>query len=379
MADPRLGGRMTCSVSDTMEGRGMRSMLMAHVHGGGAEHAAEHAHAAAAASGVDFADLAIDVIQDAFLDTLYLIPFLLITYLVMEWLEHKTGEKAQGAIKRAGKAGPAIGALLGVVPQCGFSAAASTLYAGRVITLGTLFAVFLSTSDEMLPIFIAEQAPAHVLFGVLGLKVVIGMAFGFIVDFVMRASNREHEHLHIHEICERDHCDCNHDCETCKEDPALVYEHADDCSDGCDHSHHRHDHSHDAGWGSIVRSAVKHTLQVTVFIFLVSLVLNAVLAFVGEEALESFLGANEVIAVIGSAIIGLIPNCAASVAIAQLYLEGVLGFGAMMAGLLSAAGVGMLVLIRTNRHVKDNLAIIGVLVVFSSAVGLVMQLGGFAL
>ena len=124
---------------------------------------------------------------------------------------------------------------------------------------------------------------------------------------------------------------------------------------------------------------MKHTLQVTVFIFLVSLALNAVLAFVGEEALESFLGANEVIAVIGSAIIGLIPNCAASVAIAQLYLEGVLGFGTMMAGLLSAAGVGMLVLIRTNRHAKENLAIIGVLVVFSSAVGLAMQLGGFAL
>ena len=357
----------------------MHGTVVTHVHEHGAEHAAEHAHGAATAAGIDPAELIIDIVQDAFIDTLYLIPFLLVTYLLMEWLEHRTGEKAQGAIRRAGKAGPAIGALLGVVPQCGFSAAASTLYAGRVVTLGTLIAVFLSTSDEMLPIFIAEQAPAHVIFGILGLKVVIGMVFGFIVDAVMRATHRDHKHLHIHELCERDRCDCNHDCGTCQENPALVYEHADDCADGCDHAHHHHDHSHDGGWGSIVRSAVKHTLQVTVFIFLICLALNAVFAFVGEEQIESFLGANEVLAVVGSAIVGLIPNCAASVMIAQMYLEGVLGFGAMMAGLLSAAGVGLLVLLRTNRRPKENLAIIAVLVVISAAVGLAMQLAGFAL
>ncbi|MBR2804576.1 MAG: arsenic efflux protein, partial [Eggerthellaceae bacterium] len=283
--------------------------------------------------------MAFDVLQDAFFDTLYLIPFLFVTYLFMEWLEHKTGSKAQEAIRRAGVGGPALGALLGVVPQCGFSAAASTLYAARVVTLGTLFAVFLSTSDEMLPIFIAEQVPLNVLFTVIGLKILIGMAFGFAVDAVMRATHRDHKHLHIHELCERDHCECNHGCEACEHNPELVYEH-NDCDESCEHEHHHHDHSHDEGWGGIMRSALKHTIQVTVFVFLISIALNAVLAIVGEEALGEFLSANGILAVVGSAIVGLIPNCAASVAIAQLYIEGVLSFGAMMSGLLTAAGVG---------------------------------------
>ena len=326
----------------------------------------------------EFFDIAFDVFQDAFLDTLYLIPFLYATYLFMEWLEHKTGEKTQEAIERAGAAGPAVGAVLGVVPQCGFSAAASTLYAGRVIGLGTLFAVYLSTSDEMLPIFIAEQVAPTTIAGILALKVVIGMAFGFVVDATLRLAKRPHEDLRIHELCERDQCDCSHDCETCKENPELVYSHHDDCADGCDHSHHRHDHAHDAGWGGIAKSALKHTAQVTLFVFLVSFVLNAVLAIVGEEALGSFLGSNEALAVIGSAIVGLIPNCAASVAIAQLYVEGVLGFGACMAGLLSASGVGLLVLLRTNRHPAENAVIIVTLVVFSALCGLVIQAAGIA-
>ena len=336
-----------------------------------------HEHGAHA--GASLADMAVEVLQDAVLDTLYLIPFLLVTYIAMEWLEHKTGGKTQAAIRRAGVAGPAIGAVLGVVPQCGFSAAASTLYAGRVVTLGTLFAVFLSTSDEMLPIFIAEQVPASVLFGVIGMKVGIGLVFGFLVDAVLRVTHRDHKHLHIHEICARDHCDCSDECATCDSNPALVYEHHDDCNDGCNHEHHHHDHSHDSGWTGILKSACKHTIQVTVFVFLVSLVLNAVLAFVGEEELEAFLGQNELLAIVASAVIGLIPNCAASVAIAQLYVEGVLGLGACMAGLLSAAGVGMLVLLRTNRHAAENAVIVGVLVVFSALCGVVINFLGITL
>lgn len=331
-------------------------------------------HEHGATIGADPIDVVFDVVQDAVLDTLYLIPFLLVTYLVMEWLEHKTGARTQQAIRRAGAAGPAIGALLGVVPQCGFSAAASTLYAGRVITLGTLFAVYLSTSDEMLPIFIAEQVPIGTMLGILGMKVAIGMAFGFVVDFVLHATHRDHESLRIHELCEQDRCNCSSECATCSENPALAYEHHDDCAEGCDHSHHEHDHSHDAGWGSIVKSACKHTLQVTLFVFLVSLALNAVLALLGEEALESIVGSNEVLAVVISGIVGLIPNCAASVAIAQLYVEGVLGLGACMSGLLSAAGVGLLVLLRTNRRPTENVAIVGVLLAVSVACGLLIQL-----
>ena len=266
--------------------------------------------------------IAFDVLADAIKDTLYIIPFLFVTYLAMEWLEHKTGGKAEAAIQRAGAAGPFIGAVVGVVPQCGFSAAAATLWAGRVITLGTLFAVFLSTSDEMLPIFIAEQVPLIVILKILGAKIVVGMVMGFVVDAGMRLARRIDAPLHIHDLCERDHCHC-----------------------------------HD-GEGGILKSALKHTLQVTVFIFVITIVLNGVLEVVGEDALGEFLSANPVLSVFGSALVGLVPNCAASVVIAQLYVSGVLGSGAMLAGLLVSAGVGLLVLVRTNRHWKQNVAII---------------------
>ncbi len=262
------------------------------------------------------------VLEHSVADTLYIIPFLFVTYLAMEWLEHKTGGRAQAAIQRAGAAGPVVGAVVGAVPQCGFSAAAATLWAGRVITLGTLFAVFLSTSDEMLPIFLAEQVPLDVIVKIIGAKIVIGMVMGFIVDAALRIARRIDAPLHIHELCEHDHCHC-----------------------------------HD-GEGGILKSAVKHTLQVTVFIFVITIVLNAVLEVVGEDVLAEFLAANPALSVFGSALVGLVPNCAASVVIAQLYVEGVLGSGAMLAGLLVSAGVGLLVLVRTNRRPRENVAII---------------------
>ena len=299
-------------------------------------------------AGASLLDTAVDVLLDAALDTLYLIPFLFITYLVMEWIEHRTGEKSQRAVQRAGAAGPAIGALLGAVPQCGFSAAASTLYAGRVVTLGTLFAVYLSTSDEMLPIFIAEQVPLTTLFAVLGSKIVIGMVFGFVIDAVMRARRLQQPHPQIHELCKLDHCHCEEE-----------------------------DEGH--GVGSIFKSAAVHTLQVTLFVFLISLALNVVLEAVGEDALASFIGSNGVLAVVASGIVGLIPNCAASVAIAQLYVDGILGTGAMMSGLLSAAGVGLLVLLRSNRPARQNAYIVIALLAISVVCGLVFDALGIVL
>ncbi len=270
----------------------------------------------------EFLHIAGHVLEHSVADTLYIIPFLFVTYLAMEWLEHKTGGRAQEAIRRAGAAGPVVGALVGAVPQCGFSAAAATLYAGRVVTLGTLFAVFLSTSDEMLPIFLAEQVPLDVILKILGAKVVIGMVMGFVVDAALRIARRIDAPLHIHELCEHDHCHCH------------------------------------GGEGGIVKSALKHTLQVTVFIFAITVVLNAVLEVVGEDVLADFLAANPALSVLGSALVGLVPNCAASVVIAQLYVEGVLGAGAMLAGLLVSAGVGLLVLVRTNRHAAENALVI---------------------
>ena len=278
------------------------------------------------------------VLEHSIEDTLYLIPFLFVTYLAMEWLEHKAGDKAEEAVRRAGAAGPVVGALVGIVPQCGFSAAAATLWAGRVITLGTLFAVFLSTSDEMLPIFLAEQVAPATILKIMGVKLMIGMVMGFVVDAVIRLARRDREKLRIHELCERDRCHCNGDRETCEQQPELAYDFEHD---------EEHEHHHEGG--SILRSALKHTVQVTVFIFIITLVLDGALELVGEDALAAFLG---------STLVGLIPNCAASVVIAQLYVEGALGAGAMMAGLLVSAGVGLLVLFRTNRGLRQNLIVL---------------------
>ena len=354
-------------------------------------------------------------LEHSIADTLYLIPFLFVTYLAMEWLEHKTGGRTQEAVQRAGAAGPIAGALLGAVPQCGFSAAAATLYAGRVITQGTVFAVFLSTSDEMLPIFLAEQVPLATIAKVLGAKIVIGMVMGFIVDALLRLARRDEQKLRIHELCERDGCDCADDCVTCASNPELVYQHHDDsahhnhCEEHvCGHSHsahdehphshsraaaeghfchefsceethcmgHNHDHSHDHGWKGIAKSALVHTAQVTVFIFVITLLLNGTLEVVGEDVLAEFLGANTTLSVLASALVGLIPNCAASVVIAQLYVEGVLGAGAMMAGLLVSAGVGILVLLRANRSARENALIIMTLYATGVFWGLVIAMLG---
>ena len=295
----------------------------------------------------DITHLVGHVLEHSIEDTLYLIPFLFVTYLAMEWLEHKAGDKAEEAVRRAGAAGPVVGAVVGIVPQCGFSAAAATLWAGRVITLGTLFAAFLSTSDEMLPIFLAEQVDPMTILKIMGVKLMIGMIMGFVVDAAVRLARRDREKLRIHELCERDHCHCNGECDACEQNPELAYDYQHD-------EEHEHDHEH----SSILRSALKHTAQVTVFIFLITLVLDGALEVVGEDAIGAFLGSNPALSVLGSALVGLIPNCAASVVIAQLYVDGALGAGAMMAGLLVSAGVGLLVLVRTNRQVRQNLIVL---------------------
>lgn len=307
------------------------------------------------------------VLEHSVEDTLYLIPFLFVTYLAMEWLEHKAGDKAEEAVRRAGAAGPVVGALVGIVPQCGFSAAAATLWAGRVITLGTLFAVFLSTSDEMLPIFLAEQVVPMTILKIMGVKLMIGMVMGFVVDAAVRLARRDRERLRIHELCERDRCHCNSDRDVCEQQPELAYDYEHD---------EEHEHHHEGG--SVLRSALKHTVQVTVFIFVITLVLDGALELVGEDALGAFLGSNPVLSVLGSALVGLIPNCAASVVIAQLYVEGALGAGAMMAGLLVSAGVGLLVLFRTNRGLRQNLIVLAGLWATGVFWGLIISAFGIA-
>lgn len=357
-------------------------------------------------------DLLLHFIEHALEDTLVLVPFLFVTYIALEALEHAAGARANAVVRRAGAAGPVAGALLGVVPQCGFSAMAATLYAGRVVTLGTLVAVFLSTSDEMLPMLVAERVDAGLLFRVLGLKVLVALITGVLADLAIRAlrkNARVHAFLrrtvfsvrrdgmeadvvdqmaeggetaeHICRLCEQDHCGCSHDHVHAHGDEhghahghERGYEDADGHVAGCDHDH-GHGHGHAGGRfgiaGSIVMSAVSHTVQVGLFIFLVTFALVLVLETVGEDALAAFLSGNQLLAVFASALVGLVPNCSASVVITQLYLEGVLGFAPLMAGLLASAGVGYLVLFRTNRHPRENAVIVVGLFLVACVWGLV--------
>lgn len=358
-------------------------------------------------------DLLIDILLDAGKDTLSLVPFLLVTYLALETLEHVAGDHVNGVIKRAGAAGPVVGSLLGIVPQCGFSAMAATLYAGRVVTLGTLVAVFLSTSDEMLPLLLAEQVPVQTMAMLLASKALIALITGFIVDAAIRglrrnarahaairrtvlgtAANPAHvncahdDHTggdiidevaeagvsadHIHELCERDHCGCDDD------EGEHGHAHGHDHVDEHGHHHdHGHSHSHEgAPILSIIRSAISHTVQVSVFIFLVTLILVAVLETFGESAIEQFLRGNETLAVLGSALVGLIPNCSASVVITQLYLEGALQLAPMLAGTLISAGVGYLVLFRTNRSARENALFLIMMYVIGAGWGLILSAFG---
>ena len=281
----------------------------------------------------------LDVIQDTLIDGIKLLPFLFFTYLVMEYIEHKTSSKAAQIIKKSGKWGPALGSILGVVPQCGFSAAASNLYAGRIITLGTLFAIFLSTSDEMLPILISEQAPIAMIFKILALKVVIGMIAGFVIDLLIRRKKgAQVEEMRIEHMCDHEHCHC--------------------------------------GEGNIFKSALSHTLQIFFFIILISFLLNLIIEFAGEDKLAAFISAKPFIGPLLAGLVGLIPNCAASVIITQLYLEGVLGAGAMIAGLLAGSGVGLLVLFRVNDNWKENFKITMLLYAIGVVAGILIEITG---
>lgn len=330
-------------------------------------------------------DLIVHLLTHALEDTLPLVPFLLLTYLALEVLEHAAGDRAASLVRRAGAAGPAVGALLGVIPQCGFSAMAATLFAGRVITLGTLVAVFLSTSDEMLPLLVAEHVATGELTQILLVKALVALLTGVVFDallHLLRKNARIHAAVrrltgcrsdeadlvdemaeagegvgHIHRLCEQDRCGCDDgfdNLDARHHDHDHAHEHVHDSGHG--HAH-VHGHAHNGVW-PIVRSALSHTVQVTLFIFITTFILVLVLETVGEEALAAFLSANEGFAVFASALVGLVPNCAASVVITQLYLEGVLGFGPLMAGTLVAAGVGYLVLFRANRNVRENLVIL---------------------
>lgn len=295
----------------------------------------------------------LEIIEETLVDSIKLLPFLFITYLIMEYIEHKMGEKSKKAIKKSGKFGPIIGSILGIFPQCGFSASATNLYAGRVITLGTLIAVYLSTSDEMLPIFISEAVSPIIILKILGIKLVIGIIAGIIIDLVIRIiSNKinekkelnknniksDEEKMEIGHFCEEEHCHCEN--------------------------------------GSIIKSALKHTINIFIFIIIISFIINILVYFIGEENIANLLYNKAILGPLIAALIGLIPNCAASVILTNLYLENVISAASMIAGLLTGAGIGIAILFKTNKNIKQNIRIIILLYLIGAISGMILQIIG---
>lgn len=278
-------------------------------------------------------------ISHAFLHTVeeaaLTLPILYITYLLMELLEHKASEHVNRLISRSGKVAPLFGGLLGAIPQCGFSAAAAGLYAGRVISLGTLLAVFLSTSDEMVPVLLAGRMPPLSVLLLVGVKAFAAVLCGFAIDLIYRPTRTAGQ---VEELCEQDGCHCE--------------------------------------GKSVFIAALWHALRVALFIFLASFLLHTAIELVGEERIAGLAFNIPVLGHLLAALIGLIPNCAASVVLTELYLGGAMSLGAMLSGLLVGAGVGVLVLFRANRHMKENCMILLMLYTIGAMLGMLFDLIG---
>ena len=276
----------------------------------------------------------IDCILDGIIDTLKLLPFLLITFLVLEFIEHKFTKKNQKILSKSKKFGPLVGGILGAFPQCGFSSMAANLFSARVITMGTLIAVFLSTSDEMLPIMISEKVDIMTLVKIVGFKLIVGIIIGFIVDLIYR-KNQKTNKTEIKELCDHEHCSCKHD--------------------------------------GIIISSVKHTIKIGLFILFANIVIDLIIYNVGEEKVSQLLLNNNLLTYFISSLIGLIPNCGGSVIITELYLSNMITVGTMLAGLLTGSGIGILLLFRANKNIKENLTILSTIYLIGVIIGMVVD------
>lgn len=271
-----------------------------------------------------------EVITETLIDSVKLLPFLFITFLVIELFEHKLSKKSKNAITNSGKFGPFIGSFLGLIPQCGFSVAVTNLYATRIITLGTLISIYLSTSDEMIPILIAEQAPIELLIKIIILKFIIGFIFGFIIDLFFKKREKEN-----YSLCKEEHCHCDK---------------------------------------KIFRASLKHTLNIFIFIVICNFIINFIMEFGGMNYLKDILLKDNILGSFITSLIGLIPNCAGSVVLTELFLNNAISFSALVAGLLSGAGIALLVLFKTNKNKKENFMILGFLYLIGAFSGVILEL-----
>lgn len=276
----------------------------------------------------------LDVILDTLLDSVKLIPFLFFAFLIIELIEHKLNKKTASLIKKSGKFGPFFGSILGLLPQCGFSVLATNLYVTRIVSLGTLIAIYLSTSDEMLPILISEKASFKSIAVILLIKWIVGMIIGFLIDFAVRKKENKKEE-YIHDLCDHDHCHCEE---------------------------------------GILKSSIIHTLKTIGFIAIITFALNTIMYYVGEDYLKEVLSKNTLLAPFISSLIGLIPNCGASIVITELYINKLINLGTTISGLLTGSGVAILVLFKSNKNLKENLMITGIIYGVGVIVGLLIEL-----
>ena len=276
----------------------------------------------------------IDVIKDAILDSVKLLPFLFIVYLIMEYIEHKASNKTARAIEKAGKAGPLIGGIFGAFPQCGFSVMASNLYVAGIISMGTLISIFISTSDEMLPLMISSGVGINRILKIVIVKVLIGIVFGLIIDLILLRKKKKAKN-EIGKLCDHEHCHCEN---------------------------------------NIFKSSVKHTLSIFIFIVIANLLIDFAIYFIGENTISNLFTHSNLIGPFISGIIGLIPNCASSVIITELYINGAINLGSLMAGLMVNSGVAALVLFKLNKNRKENFTIISLTYLISIITGIILNI-----
>ena len=275
-----------------------------------------------------------DIILDTLLDSVKLLPFLFVTFLIMEYIEHKFSKKSKEKISKAGKYGPVVGSFLGAIPQCGFSVMATNLYATRIISVGTLISIYLSTSDEMLPILISEKASLFIIIKFLIIKIIIGMLCGVLIDFILRKKDANKKDK-IRDFCEEHHCNCSH---------------------------------------SIIKSTLKHTVSITLFLLAITFILNLGFHYLGYDKISKLFLKDNLFGSFISSLIGLIPNCASSVMLTKLYLEGVISFYSCLAGLLTSSGVALLLLFKVNENKKENLKILLTVYLIGALSGFIMEL-----
>ena len=274
-----------------------------------------------------------DIILETILDTIKLIPFLFVAFLIIELIEHKLTNKNKKILGKTKKFGSIIGALLGIIPQCGFSAMATNLYITRIVSLGTLISIYLSTSDEMLPILISKNVNPTIIIKILLIKVLFAIVYGIIIDIII--SKRKKKEKENYQICEDEHCDCNK---------------------------------------GILKPAIKHTLNISLFILIINFIINILFTYIGEDFLSKLLLKNSIFGPFITSLIGLIPNCGSSIILTELYVNNAIDLSSLISGLLTGSGTALIILFKGNKNIKENIFIVVLLYLLGSISGIIINI-----